>query len=278
MATPILLHISLIDKVILLLIMLAYQKAKKKAQNAAWHARHREEAKTRNAERHARHRDEDNAKSAAYRAAHREELHAKNAEWRTVNSEKVKALNAAWYENHREEARMANAAWRAAHREEAKATSRAWHATHREEARVKNAAWRATHREEVRIKNAAWRATHQNKLREYRKAHAQEMAAAKARRIARKRGAPVSDFTAAQRKMVKEHYGYHCVYCGKKFPSNQLTMDHITPLIKGGSHTLSNIVPACGPCNSKKQAGPVLKPVQPLLLVEVAVSKPSRKK
>ena len=43
-------------------------------------------------------------------------------------------------------------------------------------------------------------------------------------------------------------------------------MDHLTPLSKGGSHTVSNIVPACRPCNSRKGVKEVLRPVQPLLI------------
>lgn len=42
---------------------------------------------------------------------------------------------------------------------------------------------------------------------------------------------------------------YRCYYCKKK---TKLTLDHVIPLSKGGKHTASNIVPACGPCNSQK--------------------------
>ena len=44
-------------------------------------------------------------------------------------------------------------------------------------------------------------------------------------------------------------------------------MEHLTPLVAGGPHTLWNILPACLACNLKKQDGPVLKPVQPFLLL-----------
>lgn len=81
---------------------------------------------------------------------------------------------------------------------------------------------------------------------------------------ARKNGAPIHDLTAAQWADIKAAYGHRCVYCGRKMQA--LTQDHITPLIKGGSHTRSNVVPACRSCNSKKHTGGVLCPVQPLLL------------
>jgi 5-methylcytosine-specific restriction endonuclease McrA len=44
-----------------------------------------------------------------------------------------------------------------------------------------------------------------------------------------------------------------CHYCQKKFPVEELTMDHIVPLIRGGKSIKSNLVPACKECNSKKQ-------------------------
>ncbi|MEF3254643.1 MAG: HNH endonuclease [Deferribacterales bacterium] len=44
-----------------------------------------------------------------------------------------------------------------------------------------------------------------------------------------------------------------CYYCGRRFPSSELTMDHIVPIIRGGKSTKGNIVPACKECNSKKK-------------------------
>jgi len=44
-----------------------------------------------------------------------------------------------------------------------------------------------------------------------------------------------------------------CYYCGATVPPNELTMDHIVPLIRGGRSTKSNIVPACKDCNNKKK-------------------------
>ena len=56
-----------------------------------------------------------------------------------------------------------------------------------------------------------------------------------------------------------------CVYCGKKTPS--LQMDHLTPVSKGGVHTLWNILPACESCNRKKHDKDVLCPVQPVMFL-----------
>lgn len=44
-----------------------------------------------------------------------------------------------------------------------------------------------------------------------------------------------------------------CHYCGKKFPPEELTMDHIVPLSRGGRSTKGNIVPSCRNCNQEKK-------------------------
>jgi len=44
-----------------------------------------------------------------------------------------------------------------------------------------------------------------------------------------------------------------CYYCKKKFPVEDLTMDHLIPLIRGGKSIKSNLVPACKECNNKKK-------------------------
>jgi 5-methylcytosine-specific restriction endonuclease McrA len=69
--------------------------------------------------------------------------------------------------------------------------------------------------------------------------------------------------TAAQWQAIKAAFAHRCAYCGKQ--PKRLERDHITPLAKGGSHTVSNIVPACRLCNAQKSAGMPLRPVQPLL-------------
>jgi 5-methylcytosine-specific restriction endonuclease McrA len=69
------------------------------------------------------------------------------------------------------------------------------------------------------------------------------------KRKARKKGASISDFTAAQWNNMKELCSF-CIYCGSD--SSPLTQDHLTPLSRGGAHTEANIAPACVTCNARK--------------------------
>ncbi len=44
-----------------------------------------------------------------------------------------------------------------------------------------------------------------------------------------------------------------CHYCGKAFPADELTMDHILPVVRGGKSSKSNCVPCCKQCNNEKK-------------------------
>jgi len=62
-----------------------------------------------------------------------------------------------------------------------------------------------------------------------------------------------------------------CQYCGKKYPTSELSLDHVVPRSLGGGASWDNLVCACMKCNVKKggqtpkQAGMKLiaKPVKP---------------
>lgn len=58
-----------------------------------------------------------------------------------------------------------------------------------------------------------------------------------------------------------------CHYCGGKFPAEELTMDHIVPVVRGGKSTRGNVVVCCKECNNKKK---YLTPVEMILMAEEA--------
>lgn len=51
-------------------------------------------------------------------------------------------------------------------------------------------------------------------------------------------------------------YASACTYCGS---SDNITIDHVIPLSRGGSHSVSNLVSACAKCNMSKGAKTVME-------------------
>ena len=43
-----------------------------------------------------------------------------------------------------------------------------------------------------------------------------------------------------------------CQYCGRHFPTRELTIDHVVPRVQGGAHCWENLVCACVKCNARK--------------------------
>ncbi len=162
--------------------------------------------------------------------------------------------------------------WAQDHPEQRKASINKWDANHREENKTKAHNWRGKNITKRRKQLNTWRGKNRERFNttsserrrnDYAKDPAPYKAAVEKRRAARYHAA-INDFTPVQWERVKKHFHYLCAYCGAK--PKRLTKDHVVPLIKGGNHTISNIVPACHSCNSKKKDGPVLCPIQPLLL------------
>ena len=64
-------------------------------------------------------------------------------------------------------------------------------------------------------------------------------------------GRPQSEVRLTRRNIYARDRG-RCHYCGKRFPSSQLTLDHVVPRSQGGQDRWDNLVSACTSCNSRK--------------------------
>jgi hypothetical protein len=88
-----------------------------------------------------------------------------------------------------------------------------------------------------------------------------------AKRKAAKYGNPgYSTFAIQDWLNLLETLANRCTYCGVQAGANDLQMDHIVPLKRGGPHRLSNITPACSACNQSKRDRPLLFGWAPRLL------------
>ena len=70
--------------------------------------------------------------------------------------------------------------------------------------------------------------------------------------------AAINDLTVTQWQERVAEFGGYCAYCLAPL-GDDVHMDHMTPLSRGGNHTLSNVVPCCKSCNSKKYTRTLLE-------------------
>jgi 5-methylcytosine-specific restriction endonuclease McrA len=65
-------------------------------------------------------------------------------------------------------------------------------------------------------------------------------------KIPRRLGPPLS------RRTVLLRDNYFCQYCGRRYSSGHLTVDHVLPRSRGGKTDWENVVTACKSCNGRK--------------------------
>lgn len=195
----------------------------------------------------------------------RECAHERNRLWRAANRKKLAAAKRAWdlanperKREHDEKSRAKRREQIAAkhredywadperHRESARRwrqseAGREWWRTYERDKAVKSRSDRAyyeANRDKVRAQNRAWYEAN-------REVHRAANRIAKARR----RGAP-GRATAEQIATRVAFYGGRCWMCGAPWAH----IDHVKPLVRGGSNWPANLRPACGPCNLSKRS------------------------
>jgi 5-methylcytosine-specific restriction endonuclease McrA len=55
------------------------------------------------------------------------------------------------------------------------------------------------------------------------------------------------------RRNIFERDRFSCQYCDRTPVRSELSIDHVVPRSRGGSHTWDNVVAACRPCNVRKR-------------------------
>jgi 5-methylcytosine-specific restriction endonuclease McrA len=165
--------------------------------------------------------------------------------WREKNKEKKKEYRKKWYSENREHAidyAVKYAKENAEHINQRRKQHRQAHREkflekEREQSKNQYNKNLEVSRQKNNEKNRRWRLTSPEKA----------MAAVENRRAKRlKMGGRV---TEKEWKDLCEKYGYKCLCC--KRTDVLLTMDHIIPL-DPGPHTIDNIQPLCGSCNTRK--------------------------
>lgn len=132
-------------------------------------------------------------------------------------------------------------AWKERNPDRVLAYSREWAKENPERKRQLKRRWHLAHREEENTKSRI-------KVREWEIANRERCRTRLRLRRAMERGAEGSH-TEDQWLQLVAFLDHRCACCHKK---KKLSLDHIKPVIWGGSHYLANVQPLCRRCNSEK--------------------------
>lgn len=92
----------------------------------------------------------------------------------------------------------------------------------------------------------------------YRRAHLAEYAAHTARRRAIKKAVAVApEMIKEWMVQIRKQPTAICYYCRSTVSTRAVHFDHVTPIKRGGAHSISNLAVACAECNLSKNATPV---------------------
>ena len=133
-----------------------------------------------------------------------------------------------------------------------RAYGRDWMRRNPDKARDGMRRWRSAHRDldrqRKRDRYAADPLKAIRKVNEYQREHPEAVVAARERRRARELiGSP--GFAAAEWRELVQRYGGRCAYCDAL---GRVGPDHRTPLSRGGTNAIENILPSCRRCNQRK--------------------------
>ena len=145
-----------------------------------------------------------------------------------------------------------NVAYRAANRE----TTAAYYAANRDNKSASQSAWCYANRDAISARYAANPGKVAAQQAEYRAANPDKMAAKARNRRARKRNAHGSHTAADIRRIFDAQRGL-CANCHArllKSGKQKFHVDHIVPLVRGGSNWPDNLQLLCKPCNLRKGA------------------------
>ena len=121
-----------------------------------------------------------------------------------------------------------------------------WNLERPERNKAYSAKWRFNNKDFKRIVCRKWELKNPDKVRA--KSHRRRARKSKNSTIEQIHGADLKIS-----KMLSVKYT-DCAYCGKRFLTHQMHVDHILAIARGGAHSPDNICMACDKCNESKNA------------------------
>lgn len=180
--------------------------------------------------------------------AKKEETKARSRAWYAANASRARKTAAAWKKAHPERRRENNRRWALANPEKVKFSQSKYVANNKQEVIEMRKNWRARNRERRKTERREYMQNNPERAREYRRT----------RRI-RKNQSP----KGARKPIIEWEKRWRskktatCFWCTKKVKVVDCHTDHITPLAKGGAHSIENLCISCASCNHAKSSKPL---------------------
>lgn len=190
--------------------------------------------------------------SGAWRKANRERHRAYAKTYAESHVEQLKARAKARYWANPEKICTAVKEYYQQHRQERLAYAKAYRQSHREARRLLRRAYDRLHPEAIRRRVRMWRIANPEK----HKMNAIKYTEGRRARIA---GVTVG---VVDLEAIKRRDRTICWLCRKRVAKADLSFDHVTPLVVGGSHSLENLRVAHKKCNSRKNRALICLPFE----------------
>lgn len=142
------------------------------------------------------------------------------------------------------------AAWQSKNAEKFKQINKEWKKSNPEKHRIQSLTAARRHPEERKAYNCKWRAKNPDYGKNWRKNNPDKIRNYQQIRRARMFGNG-GKLTIEEWYAILDFYNHRCLRCGRT--DVKLTIDHVIPIFLGGTHTIDNVQPLCGPCNSSKR-------------------------
>lgn len=232
--------------------------------------------KAKNRERMRKYRDTNKDRAREYYAANREKILESAREYRQANRERLNANHRKYYQDNKERFAEYDTAYRQANKQKIRDRKRRYYHTNKEAIAEATRRYREANKEQLRERRRKYDEANREHIRERERAYRNANKEAVNERIRRWRANNPDKVGAATARRAKAELDGNatpkliearwqtsnktCILCGEpidptlKAPHNMSrTIEHLTPIARGGRHNLDNIDFAHYGCNARKQ-------------------------
>lgn len=187
-------------------------------------------------------------------------INTKRRAQRKENPEKYKEQDKKDYEKHKEKRKQAANEYRLANIEAVKNRKAEYYENNKSKIQAKYREYYAENKERILNNSHEYYKNNKEQILLYKKQYRQteqgKLAAKNGRnnRRAREKSACDNTVTSSALKEIADKQGNKCYFCSIDIDvkSSSSHVEHLTPLSKGGLHSVSNVVWSCASCNLKK--------------------------